>query len=208
VTQNHGERNGPPLAAIQDLSHDLLRDRCLIEGSWVDADSGDASRFTIRQLGPLINHEAVTKVRAHVDDALGKGARLLSGGPHRCAEAGGSFYPPTVLGDATTSMLIAREETFGPVAALFRFGAEAEAIALANDTEYGLAGYFYSRDLARAWRVAEQLETGMVGINSVFLSVEAAPFGGIKQSGIGREGSRHAIDEFIELKYLAFGGID
>ncbi|WP_086821632.1 NAD-dependent succinate-semialdehyde dehydrogenase [Allokutzneria sp. NRRL B-24872] len=155
------------------------------------------------QVGPLINERALDKVQAHVADALDNGAKLLTGGEH----LGGTFYAPTVLGEATTDMRLASEETFGPVAALFRFGAEAEAIQLANDTEYGLGGYFYTRDVGRVWRVAEQLETGMVGINSAMLSVEIAPFGGVKQSGIGREGSHHGIDEFVELKYLAFGGI-
>ncbi|GAA4023582.1 NADP-dependent succinate-semialdehyde dehydrogenase [Allokutzneria multivorans] len=155
------------------------------------------------QVGPLIDDRALGKVQAHVADALDNGAKLLTGGEH----LGGTFYAPTVLGEATTGMRLATEETFGPVAALFRFGEEAEAIQLANDTEYGLGGYFYTRDIGRVWRVAEQLETGMVGINSAMLSVEIAPFGGVKQSGIGREGSHHGIDEFVELKYLAFGGI-
>lgn len=132
---------------------------------------------------------------------------LLTGGDSDDTHIGERFYPPTVLGEATTAMRVASEETFGPVAALFRFGDETEALALANDTEYGLAGYFYSRDIGPAWRVAEQLETGMVGINNAFLSVEVAPFGGIKQSGIGREGSRHGVEEFLEMKYLAFGGV-
>ena len=120
---------------------------------------------------------------------------------------GGRFFEPTVLVDATSEMLIAREETFGPVAALFRFKTEAEAIAMANDTEFGLAAYFYGRDVARVWRVAEGLESGMVGINTGLISTEVAPFGGVKESGIGREGSKHGIEEFVEVKYLCFGGI-
>ncbi len=154
-------------------------------------------------IGPLIDEQAIAKVQTHVEDAINKGASLLLGGhPLR-----GTFFEPTVLGDATPSMRLATEETFGPVAALFRFTTEEEAIALANDTEYGLAGYFYSKDLARAWRVAEALECGMVGINSGFLSVEIAPFGGVKQSGLGREGSHHGIEEFLNLKFVCLGEI-
>jgi succinate-semialdehyde dehydrogenase/glutarate-semialdehyde dehydrogenase len=155
-------------------------------------------------VGPLINQQAVRKVREHVADALDKGADLLVGGEEI---PGGTFFAPTLLGEATTDMRIAEEETFGPVAALFRFETEAEAIALANATEFGLAAYFYSRDLHRVWRVAEQLESGMVGINTGFLSVEVAPFGGVKQSGLGREGSHHGIEEYTEMKYLNFGGM-
>ncbi|WP_433709647.1 NAD-dependent succinate-semialdehyde dehydrogenase [Nocardia sp. CA-084685] len=155
-------------------------------------------------VGPLINEQALRKVREHVADALDKGAKLLAGGEEI---PGGTFFAPTVLGDATTTMRIAQEETFGPVAALFRFETEQEAIALANATEFGLAAYFYSEDLRRVWRVAEQLESGMVGINTGFLSVEVAPFGGVKQSGLGREGSQHGIEEYTEMKYLNFGGM-
>jgi succinate-semialdehyde dehydrogenase/glutarate-semialdehyde dehydrogenase len=146
----------------------------------------------------------VRKVREHVADALDRGADLLVGGSE---VEGGTFFAPTVLGNVDTTMRIAAEETFGPVAALFRFQTEAEAIALANATEFGLAAYFYSQDLRRVWRVAEQLESGMVGINTGFLSVEAAPFGGVKQSGLGREGSHHGIEEYTEMKYLNFGGM-
>jgi succinate-semialdehyde dehydrogenase / glutarate-semialdehyde dehydrogenase len=120
---------------------------------------------------------------------------------------GGRFFEPTVLADVTPAMLVSREETFGPVAPLFRFSTEEEAIALANDTEFGLAAYFYGRDIRRIWRVAEGLESGMVGINTGLLSTEVAPFGGVKQSGLGREGSRYGLDEFLEVKYLCFGGI-
>jgi succinate-semialdehyde dehydrogenase/glutarate-semialdehyde dehydrogenase len=150
--------------------------------------------------GPLIDGDALAKVEAQVADALGQGARLLAGG--RRHALGGTFYQPTVLADLTPTMLIAREETFGPVAPLFRFETEAEAIALANATEYGLAAYFYSRDLARVWRVAEALEYGMVGINTGIISTAVAPFGGVKQSGFGREGSRYGIDEYLDVKYL------
>ncbi len=155
--------------------------------------------------GPLINMAAVEKVERHIADALGHGARLLAGGKRH--ELGGTFFEPTVLADVTPDMAIAREEIFGPVAPLFRFSGEAAAMAMANDTEYGLAAYFYSRDAGRLWRVAEALEYGIVGINEGLISTEAAPFGGMKESGIGREGSRHGIDEFVEIKYLCIGGL-
>jgi succinate-semialdehyde dehydrogenase/glutarate-semialdehyde dehydrogenase len=134
---------------------------------------------------------------------VAQGARVLTGG--RRHARGGNFYEPTVLADVTPVMRVAREETFGPVAPLFRFGSEAEAVALANATEFGLAAYFYSRDVARCFRVGEALEYGMVGINTGIISNEVAPFGGIKQSGLGREGSRHGLDEYLEIKYLCFG---
>ncbi len=156
--------------------------------------------------GPLINMAAVEKVERHIADALGKGARLVAGGKRH--ELGGTFFEPTVLADVTPDMAVAREEIFGPVAPLFRFTGEAAAVAMANDTEYGLAAYFYSRDASRVWRVAEALEYGIVGINEGLISTEAAPFGGMKESGIGREGSKHGIDEFVEIKYLCIGGID
>ncbi len=155
--------------------------------------------------GPLIDDRALIKVEEHIADALAKGARVVTGGQRHAL--GGSYYEPTVLADVIPGMLIAREETFGPVAPLFRFHAEHEAIALANDTEFGLAGYFYSRDMNRIWRVAEAMECGMVGINTGLISSEVAPFGGVKQSGIGREGSRYGIDEYLEVKYLCFGGL-
>ncbi|WP_321901537.1 NAD-dependent succinate-semialdehyde dehydrogenase [Paraburkholderia tropica] len=151
--------------------------------------------------GPLIDDDAVAKVAQHIDDATSKGAKLVAGG--KVTE--GRYVEPTVLADVTRDMLIAREETFGPVAAVFRFSEEAEVIALANDTEFGLASYFYSRDLGRVWRVAEALEYGMVGINTGLISNEVAPFGGVKQSGLGREGSKYGIDEYVELKYLCMG---
>jgi succinate-semialdehyde dehydrogenase / glutarate-semialdehyde dehydrogenase len=150
--------------------------------------------------GPLIDGAALEKVEAHVADALAKGARVLTGGKRHAR--GGTFFEPTVLADVTPEMRCAREETFGPVAPLFRFKDEAEAIRLANATEYGLAAYFYARDVSRVWRVAEALEYGMVGINVGIIANEVAPFGGVKQSGIGREGSRYGIEEYLELKYL------
>src|SRR5437762_10096970 len=155
--------------------------------------------------GPLIDNAAVEKVESHIRDAQEKGAKVLLGG-HRHA-LGGRFFEPTILTDVTPAMAVAREETFGPVAPLFRFGTEQEAVALANDTEFGLAAYFYGRDISRIWRVAEALEYGIVGINSGLISTEVAPFGGVKESGLGREGSKYGIDEFVEIKYMCFGGI-
>jgi succinate-semialdehyde dehydrogenase/glutarate-semialdehyde dehydrogenase len=162
---------------------------------------GDGTEAGVAQ-GPLINAAGLAKVEAHVADALAKGARVLCGGSRH--ERGGNFFQPTVLAGVTTAMQVAREETFGPVAPLFRFETEAEAIAMANDTEFGLAAYFYSRDVGRCWRVGEALEYGMVGINSGLISTEVAPFGGIKQSGLGREGSKYGIEEYLEIKYLCF----
>ncbi len=155
--------------------------------------------------GPLIDSQALTKVEEHVADALAKGGRVLTGGKRHAL--GGTFFEPTVISGATPDMLCAREETFGPVAPLFRFTTEAEAIRLANATEFGLAAYFYSRDLARCFRVGEALEYGIVGVNTGIISNEVAPFGGVKQSGVGREGSRYGMDEYLELKYLCLGGI-
>ena len=155
--------------------------------------------------GPLIDAAAVKKVEEHIADALGKGARLLMGG-HRHA-LGQSFFEPTVLADVTSDMQVAKDETFGPMAPLFRFKTEEEALAMANDTEFGLASYFYARDIGRVWRVAEGLESGMVGINTGLISNEVAPFGGVKQSGLGREGSKYGIDDYLVIKYLCMGGI-
>ena len=155
--------------------------------------------------GPLIDDAAVEKVESHIRDAQSKGATILVGGKRH--ERGGRFFEPTILTDVKPNMAVAREETFGPVAPVFRFKTEAEAIALANDTEFGLAAYFYGRDVARVWRVAEALEYGIVGINTGLISTEVAPFGGVKESGLGREGSKYGIDEFVEIKYLCFGGI-
>ena len=155
--------------------------------------------------GPLIDHAAVAKVESHIADALSKGAQLKVGGQRHAL--GGTFFQPTVLTEVTQAMHVAREETFGPVAPLFRFDTEAEVIAMANDTEFGLASYFYSRDIGRVWRVAEQLEYGMVGINTGLISNETAPFGGVKQSGLGREGSHFGIEDYLEVKYVLMGGI-
>lgn len=155
--------------------------------------------------GPLIDDTAVKKVEEHIQDATSKGATVLVGGRHHAL--GGRFFEPTILTGVTPEMAIAREETFGPVAPLFSFKSEADAVALANDTQYGLAAYFYGRDVARVWRVAEALEYGIVGINTGMISTEVAPFGGVKESGLGREGSKYGIDEYLEIKYLCFGGI-
>ncbi|WP_343741707.1 NADP-dependent succinate-semialdehyde dehydrogenase [Herbaspirillum huttiense] len=165
---------------------------------------GDGMENGVTQ-GPLINEQAVKKVEQHIADAVSKGARVLLGGKRHAL--GHSFFEPTVLADVTPDMQVAREETFGPMAPLFRFKTDEEAVALANDTEFGLASYFYSRDIGRIWRVAEGLESGMVGINTGLISNEVAPFGGVKQSGLGREGSHFGIDDYLVVKYLCMGGI-
>jgi succinate-semialdehyde dehydrogenase/glutarate-semialdehyde dehydrogenase len=155
--------------------------------------------------GPLIDSKALAKVEEHVADALAKGARVAIGGKRHAL--GGTFYEPTILTEVTTGMLVAREETFGPVAPLFQFKTEAEAIAMANDTEFGLAAYLYTRDLARSWRVAEAIEYGIVGLNTGIISTEVAPFGGVKESGTGREGSKYGILDYTEIKYVCVGGV-
>ncbi|MBS0357222.1 MAG: NAD-dependent succinate-semialdehyde dehydrogenase [Proteobacteria bacterium] len=186
---------------VQDGIYDAFAARLAEAAAALQVDDGLAAGA---QVGPLINAAALAKVEGLVCDALAKGAHIVTGGvPH---PRGGLFYTPTVLAGITADMRIAREEIFGPVAPLFRFSTEEEAIALANDTPYGLAAYFYSRDIHRVWRVAEALEYGMVGINEGMISNEMAPFGGVKESGVGREGSRHGIDEYLEIKYLCMGG--
>ena len=158
------------------------------------------------QQGPLIDAAALAKVSHHIDDAISKGAKLLVGGkPHAL---GGTYFQPTVLGDVAADMTVAADETFGPVAPLIRFSSEAEAIRMANDTPYGLAAYFFARDVGRIFRVSEALEYGMVGVNTGLISTEVAPFGGVKQSGIGREGSRYGIDEYLEMKYICLAGLE
>ena len=154
-------------------------------------------------IGPLIDDRAASKVREHIEDAVAQGARLVAGG--QAHAMGGSYFEPTVLVDVPDSAKVAKEETFGPLAPLFRFKDEAEAIAKANDTEFGLASYFYARDLGRVFRVAEALEYGMVGINTGLISTEVAPFGGVKSSGLGREGSKYGIEDYLEIKYLCMG---
>jgi succinate-semialdehyde dehydrogenase / glutarate-semialdehyde dehydrogenase len=157
-------------------------------------------------IGPLIDQQGLEKVEKHVADALGKGAKVIVGGKRH--ERGGLFFQPTVLANVTPDMLVSHEETFGPVAPLIRFKTEDEVIRLANDTEFGLSGYFYSRDVGRIFRVAEEMETGIVGANVGIISTEVAPFGGVKQSGLGREGSKYGLDEFLEVKYILLGGLD
>jgi len=188
---------------VQDSVHDEFLRRlteavtALKVGAGTEPDVG---------VGPLIDDQALAKVERHVADALDGGAELVTGGDRH--ELGHTFFQPTVLSGVTASMAMTSEETFGPVAGVGRFATEQEAIEVANATPYGLASYFYSRDVGRIWRVSEALEYGIVGINTGFISTEVAPFGGMKESGIGREGSKYGIEEWLELKYLAIGGLD
>jgi len=183
---------------VQDGVHDAFAAKLAVATAQLQVGRGEKDGVLI---GPLIDARAVTKVESLVGDALDHGARLVTGGGRH--PAGDNFYTPTVLADVSPAMRLAREEIFGPVAALVRFSADEDAITMANDTEYGLAAYVYGRDLSRVWKLAEALEYGMVGINAGVITTEVAPFGGIKQSGIGREGSRHGLNEYLELKYLA-----
>ncbi len=185
---------------VQDGVYDAFVDKLAAKVRAIKVGNGFEAGVT---QGPMIDANAIAKIESHVADALAKGARLLVGG-HKMD---GRFFEPTVLADTTADMLCAREETFGPVAPVFRFHTEAEAIAAANDTEFGLASYFYSRDIGRIFRVGEALEYGMVGVNTGLISTAEVPFGGVKQSGLGREGSHHGIDDYVEIKYLCLGGI-
>ena len=187
---------------VQDKVHDAFAAKLAAAAAAMKVGDGLAEGVT---QGPLINMEAVEKVERLVGDAVTKGATLMTGGKRH--KLGHTFFEPTVLSGVTAQMPIAQEEIFGPVATLFRFSTEADAIRLANDTEYALAAYFYARDIGRVWRVAEALEYGIVGINEGIISTEVAPFGGMKESGIGREGSKYGIEDFLEVKYLAMGGI-
>jgi succinate-semialdehyde dehydrogenase / glutarate-semialdehyde dehydrogenase len=187
---------------VQDGIYDRFAERLASEV--IKLKVGEGTEIGVMQ-GPLINQAALDKVESHVKDAVAQGAQVVAGGKRHAL--GGTFYEPTVLTQVTTKMRLAQEETFGPVAPLFRFRDEKEAIDIANGTPYGLAAYFYTRDLARAWRVAEALEYGIVGVNEGIISSELAPFGGMKESGLGREGSHHGIEEFIELKYVMMGGL-
>ena len=187
---------------VQDSVYDAFAEKLAAAVSKLKVGNGLETGVS---QGPLIDMAAVEKVEEHVADATEKGARIVTGGARH--ELGGSFFQPTLLADVTTEMKVTREETFGPVAPLFRFETEDEAIAMANDTEFGLASYFYARDLGRVWRVGEALESGIVGINTGIISTEVAPFGGVKESGVGREGSHYGIDEFLEVKYLCMGGV-
>ncbi|MEX0730816.1 MAG: NADP-dependent succinate-semialdehyde dehydrogenase [Aquisalimonadaceae bacterium] len=188
---------------VQDGVYDEFVSRLAKAVAELKVGSGTESGVT---QGPLIDQDAVAKVEQHIADALEQGARVVSGGGRH--ELGGTFFQPTVLADVTPQMRVAKEETFGPLAPVFRFTSEQEAVQMANDTEFGLAAYFYTKDLARAWRFGEALEYGMVGINTGFITTEVAPFGGIKSSGVGREGSRYGLDEYLEMKYLCMSGIN
>jgi len=185
---------------VQDKIYDLFTEKLVQAVKNLKIGNGLENNI---QQGPLINQAAVEKVKEHVEDAKAKGAKILLGGQSH--SAGKLFYEPTVIINMTSAMRIAREETFGPVAALFRFKTEEDAIQMANDTKFGLASYFYSRDIYRVWRVSEALEYGMVGVNEGIFSTEVAPFGGVKESGIGREGSKYGIEEYVEIKYLCMG---
>ncbi len=187
---------------VQDGVYDAFAAKLAAEVKKLKVGNGVETGVTT---GPLINKAAVTKVEEHIEDALAKGAKVIVGGKRH--KLGGSFFEPTVLTGITQEMKVAREETFGPVAPLFRFKTEEEAIRLANDTEFGLAAYFYSRDIGRVWRVGEALEYGIIGINEGIISSEVVPFGGVKESGLGREGSHHGVEEFLEIKYMLMGGV-
>jgi succinate-semialdehyde dehydrogenase / glutarate-semialdehyde dehydrogenase len=188
---------------VQDKVYDVFAEKLVAAVAKLKV--GDGFEPGVQQ-GPLIDRAAVEKVEQHIADARSKGARVLLGGKRH--KLGQTFFEPTVLADVTPKMMVAREETFGPVAPLFRFRSDDEVVEMANNTEFGLASYFYSRDVGRIWRVAEALEYGMVGINTGLISNEVAPFGGVKQSGLGREGSHYGLDEFVEIKYLCFGGLE
>jgi succinate-semialdehyde dehydrogenase/glutarate-semialdehyde dehydrogenase len=187
---------------VQDGIYDAFAEKLGQAVRTLKVGPGTESGVTV---GPLINQAAVEKVEAHVADAVAKGAHVVMGGKR--AALGGTFYEPTVLTGVTPKMLVSREETFGPVAPLFKFSTEEEAVRMANDTPFGLAAYFFTRDMGRCWRVAEALEYGIVGVNEGLTSTEIAPFGGFKESGIGREGSHHGIEEFVEIKYTLMGGL-
>jgi succinate-semialdehyde dehydrogenase/glutarate-semialdehyde dehydrogenase len=187
---------------VQDSVYDEFAQKLAKKVTAFQVGRGTESGVVI---GPLIDKPGLAKVEEHVADATSHGAKVLVGG--RRHKLGGLFFEPTILTEVTQSMKVSREETFGPVAPLFRFKTDDEAIAMVNDTEFGLAGYFYSRDVGRIFRIAEAMETGMVCVNSGILSTEIAPFGGVKQSGLGREGSRYGIEEYLEIKYLLIGGI-
>jgi succinate-semialdehyde dehydrogenase/glutarate-semialdehyde dehydrogenase len=187
---------------VQDGVYEQFAEKLVAAVARLKVGNGQQAGVT---QGPLIEEKAVLKVEQHIADALSKGARLLAGGQRHAL--GHSFFQPTVLADVTADMQVAREETFGPLAPLFRFKTEEEVIALANDTEFGLAAYFYARDIGRVWRVAEALESGMVGVNTGLISNEIAPFGGVKQSGLGREGSKYGMDDYLVIKYICMGGI-
>jgi succinate-semialdehyde dehydrogenase/glutarate-semialdehyde dehydrogenase len=186
---------------VQDSVYDAFADKLAEAVKKLKVGDGTEQGVTT---GPMINRAAIAKVQEHIDDAVKKGAKVLLGGK----SLGGNFFEPTLIRDVTADMAVAREETFGPVAPLFRFKTEEQAIEMANATEFGLACYFYSRDIGRVWRVAEGLEYGMVGINEGIISTAEAPFGGVKESGLGREGSHHGVEEYLEMKYMLMGGLN
>jgi succinate-semialdehyde dehydrogenase/glutarate-semialdehyde dehydrogenase len=187
---------------VQDAVFDEFAKKLAVKVAQLKVGVGSDEGVT---QGPLIDDASIAKVESHVADAIAKGAKLMQGGKRHAL--GGTFFEPTVLANVSTDALIFSEETFGPVAPLFRFKTDDEVIELANRTEFGLASYFFSRDIGRIWRVAEALEYGMVGVNTGMISNEVAPFGGVKQSGLGREGSHHGIDEYLELKYVCMAGL-
>jgi succinate-semialdehyde dehydrogenase/glutarate-semialdehyde dehydrogenase len=187
---------------VQDSVYDRFAAKLVEKVRALKVGRGTESGVNI---GPLIDENAVAKVEEHIHDAVSKGAKIVVGGKKHAL--GGLFFEPTVLTGVNTTMKVTREETFGPVAPLFRFKTEEEGVAMANDTEFGLASYFYARDIGRIWRVGEGIESGMVGVNTGLISNEVAPFGGVKQSGIGREGSKYGIEEYLEIKYLCIGGL-
>ena len=187
---------------VQDSVYDAFAEKLAEKVKKFKVGKGTEQGVSI---GPLIDAQGLAKVEEHVADAVGKGAKVILGGKR--SSLGGRFYEPTLLTEVTPDMKVSREETFGPVAPLYRFKKDEDAVKLANNTEFGLAAYFYARDIGRVWKVAEALETGMVGINVGILANEVAPFGGVKQSGLGREGSKYGIDDFLEIKYLAMGGL-
>ena len=188
---------------VQDSVYDAFLDKLATAVAAMKVGNGMEKGVV---LGPLIDQNAVAKTEEHIADAVAKGGRVVVGGARH--ELGGNFFQPTIVADVTADMAVAKEETFGPMAPIFRFKDEAEAIAMANDTEFGLASYCYARDIGRIWRVAEGVEYGIVGINTGLISTEVAPFGGMKESGLGREGSKYGIDDYVELKYLCIGGVD
>jgi succinate-semialdehyde dehydrogenase/glutarate-semialdehyde dehydrogenase len=187
---------------VQEGVYDAFADK--LANAVAKLKVGDGLKEGMDQ-GPLIDEAAAEKVEEHISDAVGKGARVAVGGKRHAL--GGTFFEPTVLTDVKTDMIVTREETFGPVAPLFRFKTEEEVIALANDTEFGLASYFYSRDVGRVWRVAEALESGLVGVNAGVISTVEAPFGGFKESGVGREGSKYGIEDYLQIKYVCMAGV-
>jgi succinate-semialdehyde dehydrogenase/glutarate-semialdehyde dehydrogenase len=187
---------------VQDGIHDAFVERLSKAVGGLRIGNGFDEGVTI---GPLINEGAVAKIESHIGDALAKGATLVAGG--RRSELGGSFFEPTIMTGMTSDMLVAKDETFAPLAPVFRFSDEAEVVRMANDTCFGLAAYFFARDLGKVWRVAEALEYGIVGVNTGLISTEVAPFGGVKESGLGREGSKYGIEDYLEIKYICMGGV-